>query len=178
MNWFAIATAPRAEVRVDVALRLAGVKTLFLHWPPEFKPLGPKRAQLIVEPYFPGYLFARINGTKLSVVTGTKGVIEILSAGTNQDGDKIPFRIPTSVMDELFSLGDDRGQILFPKKKRAMKVWRRGMRVSFSENNPLFGFFALIEDVCENGRALRVRLEKELVGNKIVTVPTCEVKTA
>jgi hypothetical protein len=163
MNWCAIATAPRAELRVDVALRLAGVKTLFLHWPPEFKPLGPKRAQLIVEPYFPGYLFARLNGTKLS---------------TNQDGDKIPFRIPTSVMDELFSLGDDRGQILFPKKKRAMKVWRRGMRVAFAENNPLFGFFALIEDVCENGRALRVRLEKELMGKKLVTIATSEVKTA
>lgn len=134
--WRAIFCKPQKEQTALVGIRGLGVPTWFPHrlvrrWTPE------RKAYRIRLPYFPGYIFADLDGFA-SVSVKVSGVEAILG--------EVP--IPLPVMQTLFALADAEGRIIEPPLKRGELI-----------PTPLPGVLAEFDHLDRNGdAAVLVRL--------------------
>jgi transcriptional antiterminator RfaH len=82
MNWYAVNTKPRQESLADLNLRRLSVET-FCPLLKRERGMRQKR-QIVIEPLFPGYLFARFDmDTHFRAVNYAMGVRSLVSFGSN-----------------------------------------------------------------------------------------------
>ena len=100
-TWFCVKAKPRQEGVAAQNLRAVGVADLVF---PRLRRTrrGHDRNKVVVEPLFPGYLFARFDPAELqATVRGTRGVLHLVS----RDGR--PVDVDAAVIAELHALGPD-----------------------------------------------------------------------
>jgi transcriptional antiterminator NusG len=84
--WFALRTAPRAEKQVHARLVGRGIEAFLPLW--ERWSRWKDRRMRIAVPLFPGYCFARFDGTQRKSVVMTAGVASIV--GSSRGPEPIP----------------------------------------------------------------------------------------
>lgn len=100
-TWFCIKAKPRQEAVAVQNLRAIGVAELVL---PRLRRMrrGHDKNKVVVEPLFPGYLFARFDPMEFqSTIRSTRGVLHLVS----REGK--PVDVAQAVIDELNALGPD-----------------------------------------------------------------------
>lgn len=173
MAWFVVQTQPRSEALAERNIRALGLETFFPHLC-EWKPSGRNKSKLAKEAYFPRYLFVemalgRERFDRVNRADGVKGGGGVLCA-SDAYGNKTPFPIPGPIMDAVKKLADHSGLIMeAPNGRLKSRRFGIGERVRFNEDHPLFGFPALVEELLDDGKSLRVRLEGALLGKSLVT---------
>ncbi len=91
--WYALYTKPHSERQVEGALTAKGIDTFF----PSMRVLAPRRGRSPVRPYFPCYLFARIDleAIGLSAINWTPGMRHLVMFGG------LPARVQDIVIDRI-----------------------------------------------------------------------------
>lgn len=100
-TWFCIKAKPRQEAVAVQNLRAVGIGELVF---PRLRRTrrGHARNKVVVEPLFPGYVFARFDPMEFqSTVRSTRGVLHLVS----REGR--PVDVEQAVIDELNALGPD-----------------------------------------------------------------------
>lgn len=100
-TWFCIKTKPRQEAVAVHNLRAVGVGELVF---PRLRRTrrGHDKNKVVVEPLFPGYLFARFDPMEFqSAIRSTRGVLHLVS----REGK--PVDVEQAVIDELNALGPE-----------------------------------------------------------------------
>lgn len=151
-GWYAVQTKPRSEDKVVAFLRFGGIPTFLPHLLVHHRH-GTRRWE-VLEPLFPGYLFAQFAVEPLSLdrVRWTPGVKRILG-----DGEQ-PVPVPEDVLSYLHERMGDRGFVV-PSAGLAA-----GMRVCFRS-----GPFAYLEGIVERpaSRIDRVRVLLQLMNGLV-----------
>lgn len=186
--WYAVYTAPRAEYLADRTLRALGYKTFFPHTV-ELVQQSKRKSRFVKVAYLSNYLFVAFRPERRHLESAyqvNNAVVDedgrkkasLVMAGTDANGDKAPFPIPMSVMNPLMELCDHvSGQVIFVQDvPRTKWNWAVGDRVRIAEGNALFGLFAAVEEIFDNGESLRVRLERSLLGKDVATIRATEVQ--
>jgi len=117
-----------------------------------------RKLETVLAPYFPGYLFVRLNLTKdrWRSVNGTLGVVKIVAFG------KEPAPVPKGVVEALQDRCNTHGIMA------GNEPIRIGRQVQLSAG-PFAEFVAKVDSLDERGR---VRVLLEMLGGKVaVTVP-------
>ena len=149
-RWFAVYTNARQEWLASRLLQHEGYETLYLHYRDT---VNHARATVEVrKPYFPRYLFVGVEGGQsIGDVNRTMGVSEVVRFGEG------PLEIPSAVIEELRSRGDEDGMVNLPTvEKRRRKLLESGevVRVHYGSFAGLMGVVAL-----DMGREVRIWLE-------------------
>lgn len=100
-TWFCVRAKPRQEAVAAQNLRAVGVDELVF---PRLRRTrkGHDRNKVVIEPLFPGYVFARFDAAELqSTIRSTRGVLHLVS----REGR--PVDVAQAVIDELNALGPD-----------------------------------------------------------------------
>jgi len=100
-TWFCIKAKPRQEAVAVQNLRAIGVAELVF---PRLRRTrrGHDKNQVVVEPLFPGYVFARFDPMEFQTsIRSTRGVLHLVS----REGR--PVDVEQAVIDELNALGPD-----------------------------------------------------------------------
>ena len=100
-TWFCIKAKPRQEALAVRNLRAVGIGELVF---PRLRRTrrGHDKNKVVVEPLFPGYVFARFDPLDFqATIRSTRGVLHLVS----RDGR--PVDVEQSVIDELNALGPD-----------------------------------------------------------------------
>jgi transcription antitermination factor NusG len=169
-RWYAVHCKPREEHKADAMLRAKGYLTYFPHFS-EWVEASKRRARLEHRAYLSRYLFVCFRSERAHLesaydVNETPGVGGMVYSGVDRNGDRAVFPIPLDVMDELRALADAYGQIHARKKRKNGFSAAVGDMVRFTDRNPLEGLLATIEAVLDDGKSIRVRLERQILGQK------------
>ena len=100
-TWFCIKAKPRQEAVAVQNLRAIGISELVF---PRLRRTrkGHEKNKLVIEPLFPGYLFARFDPAEFqATIRSTRGVLHLVS----REGR--PVDVAQAVIDELNALGPE-----------------------------------------------------------------------
>lgn len=155
-EWYAIQTKPRRELMARGSLE--SIKEVEVYLPVlHVIPVDPRSRKL--RPFFPGYLFARIDLAQmgLSAVKWSPGVARVLSCG-NQ-----PVVIPESVIDQV------RYRVEEAQREKGLEVepFHTGERVRIT-GGPFEGFEGMFD--IHLGGQMRARILVEFLGRLTTTV--------
>jgi len=98
-TWFCLKAKPRQEAVAAQNLRSVGVDEIVF---PRLRRTrrGHDKNKIVIEPLFPGYLFARFDPTEFqSTIRSTRGVLHLVSRAGR------PVDVEQAVIDELNALG-------------------------------------------------------------------------
>lgn len=141
--WYVVHTKVRKEQYAEWQLTRRGVET-FLPWI-----VHPSRVSLddVLQPLFPGYLFARVDlARQYWDVVWAPGVHRLVGFG------ETPSSIDDGVIDFLRARAGDGGVV------RMFPVFREGDRVRIKQG-PLAGLVGIIEKPCGGRGRVRVLME-------------------
>lgn len=141
--WYVVHTKVRKEQYAEWQLTRRGVET-FLPWI-----IHPSRISLddVLQPLFPGYLFARVDlARQYWDVVWAPGVHRLVGFG------ETPSSIDDGVIDFLRARAGDGGVV------RMFPVFREGDRVRIKQG-PLAGLVGIIEKPCGGRGRVRVLME-------------------
>lgn len=173
MEWYAILCGPNLETVANKALKSKGYNTFYPHTR-EWVESSRTKSKLVWKAYLPRYLFVADIHNFLEV-NSAPGVSTAVYSGVDANGNRVPFPIPELVMRELFFRADHEGQIHLRKKRKTWFQGKSGDVIRFGETNPLWGLFATIEEVMDNGKRLKVLLENALAGQDSMIIETSAV---
>jgi transcription antitermination factor NusG len=174
MKWYAVMTAPRGEELANRNLKRAGYFTFYPFYRVRRRRKRANVDQYLVEwidmPYYSRYIFVGLrDGEGLYGVNEADGVATVVH---NKAG---PLEIPHSVMDELMSLGDSRGQV-GTRDDAGRRRFMPGQHVRISGKSPLDGLVAQI--ALDNGREIRVWLSMLGAKRQVIVDPQAVVEIA
>lgn len=140
MNWYAIYTKPKCEDPTAVQLRNVGMETLT----PKIKTKKYIRGKymFVIEPLFPGYIFARFDSEKQGhMIKYTRGVKFIV-------GKQTPLAVPLEIIEAIQERMQGDLVIQTPEKLN------KGDRVLIKEG-PFVNFYGIFErDIPGRERAM------------------------
>jgi len=177
MKWFAVYCKPQQECLAERLLTQKGYQTFFPH---EVKWIPRPYARAVKRPFLTGYIFVCIpNFGSFYEVREQPGVREIVCAGVNASGERVPFPIPEGVMNRLRSMTDPLGQIHARLRKNQLvingKAADRGDEVEFTEQSPFWGLMAIIEEILDGGEQIRLLLRQMFGAERSVVVGSHQV---
>jgi transcription elongation factor/antiterminator RfaH len=153
--WYVASVQPHQEERADQNLRRQG----FESWLPRTRRSRrhARRIDMILAPFFPGYLFVRLNCEleRWRSINGTRGVRHLLC----QDGR--PAQLPAGFVESLRDSADVEGLLTVPAE--ALKV---GEPVRLA-SGPFADYVGTLVRLTDQGR---VTLLLKLLGRDVVTL--------
>jgi hypothetical protein len=182
-RWHAIHTIPRSEYVADLKLRGLGYKTFFPHTV-ELVAQSKRKSRFVKIAYLTRYTFVAFRPERAHLESAFQ-----INSLTNKDGDYLcrmvvngsgdgtPFPIPLDVMQPLFDLCDlIDGQVFDRNAPKPKWAWAVDDRIRLGDNTgALRGLAAAIEHISDDGESLRVRLERTILGQDVVTVRSRDV---
>ncbi|MBX3490884.1 transcription termination/antitermination NusG family protein [Parvibaculum sp.] len=169
-SWHVAYTEPKAEMKVEEEFRRLNYATLLL--------LERRRKTIyrgrkpVTEwrnlPLYPNYVFFGVRpGQGLYAAAETKGLTMILHSG------ETPLVVPAKVMDALFGRADADGIVrrIDEEAPPPPRLFKRGERVTFSEESPLTGLLATVAQDFEGGSAVRLWIDG-FKGKRLSVDPT------
>ena len=150
MTWYAVMTNARAELLAAAELCRQGYEVLYLHYPGTVS--HARRVSRVLRPYFPRYLFARVEATQsVYGVNHTQGVSTVVYAGDE------PVEVPEKVIEELRTRGDENGLVkMTPDEEEVRKRYETGAQVEIL-TGPFAGFLGVVE--LDKGKEVCIFLE-------------------
>jgi transcriptional antiterminator RfaH len=142
-QWFVVQSNPREEERALQHLKEKGVQTFF----PKIKTIRYRdtRAQMVLRPMFPGYLFSRFRAPdEIPHVLWTRGVRRILGAG-----DK-PIAVEDALVNFITSQVDEDGVARAGRRLRP----KDGTRIGSGPFKDLIKIFERVIDDRGRGQIL------------------------
>jgi transcription antitermination factor NusG len=177
MRWFAVYCKPQQECLADRLLTQKGYETFFPH---EIRHIAkPMRA--VKRPFMTRYIFVKFQpGHESFYEVGEQpGVKEVVCAGVNARGERVPFPIPDCVMHRLLGMTDATGLVNSRVRKNQLIINGRqaavGDEVGFREESPFWGLVAIIEDILDGGEQIRLRLQQMFGAERSVMVNSRQV---
>jgi transcriptional antiterminator RfaH len=159
-EWFVVMTKPGRQEEAFKKLSSCLELEVFN---PKIKQYSSRRAQYIVQPLFPMYLFVKFNIEKhLRMIRYTRGVLRVLGIG-----DK-PSAVPTELVERIRTSSDDAGVI---QAKYSIEEINKGDRIRII-NGPLEGVEAVVSGLY--GERQRVEILMDLM--RVVVDKTHVVK--
>lgn len=162
--WFVVQTQPRAEAKAKCHLVNQGFTIYMPVYQRRIR--HARRAELVLRPLFPGYLFVQINAEhqRWRSINGTVGVRQILTDG------HVPRFVPDRIIEEIVAREDEAGVVSIAKPSFSPGQQVRLTDGAFAE------FSGLFEEMRDESRAV---LLITLLGRKVrVNVPAVEVIAA
>lgn len=159
-EWFVVMTKPGKQEEAFRKLSSCNELEVFN---PKIKQYSSKRAQYIVQPLFPMYVFVRFNIEKhLRMIRYTRGVLRVLGVGDT------PASVPSELIDRIKASSDDTGVI---QAKYSVEEINKGDRIRII-NGPLEGVEAVVSGLY--GERQRVEILMDLM--RVVVDKTHVVK--
>jgi transcription elongation factor/antiterminator RfaH len=154
-RWYVIQTKPHKEFMVRDAL--ARLQDMQAYLPTlRVKPVNPRARK--VRPFFPGYLFARVDLSRvgLSAIQWNPGIVRVLGSGDQ------PVDVPPHVIDKI----RDRVREVQQEETLARDRFRKGDHVRITIG-PFEGFEGMFDT--RLGGQTRARILVEFLGRLTVT---------
>lgn len=117
-------------------------------WPHISAWVGAAKTTLMRRPYLPSYLFVRTGRERLWEVNAAReyGVSTVVYAAGSE-----PFPVPDEWVEELQERCDPLGELYVVMPPAARTIGQPGDMIRFGENSPLFGLYAELIKVLDNG---------------------------
>lgn len=159
MNWYAIHSQAQKESLAARELRREGFEVFWPHTTAWVGTGHKAKSRLVRRSWLSRYIFVRTTKDQLGEVNRSPGVSTVVFAPGGE-----PYPIPDSVMDALLSKADHLGEVYIGKVKRSRSDFKKGQVIRLlDEKSPLFGFYAAVEKVLDNGNIIAT-LQEHLAG--------------
>lgn len=169
-DWFAVHTKASKEQLARDDLRRRKIEVF---WPyiSEWVGTGHKfKSRLVKRSWLSRYLFVRCDRGQLGPVSEALGVSTVVRATNNE-----PHPIPDLAMQLIIEQADHLGEVYVGQQVKKLYRCKEGDMIRFTdEKSPLFGFYAEVKRVLDNG-TVHAMFQGTLVGSQNIILRAADI---